>query len=114
MIMPRILLLTSLMLALTACAAPGTSSQPIPPADTHTIARDRILILFYDDSVGVASLLHAVNAYPATLVHHYTMLHGMAIAIPADRDVSEAIAHFRALPGVTSVGRNQTHYLHAR
>lgn len=45
-------------------------------------------------------------------LYRYNTLHGMAIAIPASRDVAGAIRHFQQVRGVLQVSRNQVHHLH--
>lgn len=67
---------------------------------------------FYDKAVGAEPLLAAIRSYGAEVVYRYNVLHGMAIAIPARRDVAGAIRHFQQVRGVLQVSRNQVHHLH--
>lgn len=108
---------------LAACTATQPATQPpahraplhSPQAQAeaaHDTRPERVLIIFYDQAVGAEPLLAAVRSYGAEVVYRYNALHGMAIALPANRDVSSAMRHFQQVRGVLQVGRNQVHHLH--
>lgn len=118
-----LLFLLCAVIPLVACTAvqPATQTATWPeahrvpfhtPQAAHDTWSERVLIIFYDKAVGAEPLLAAIGSYGAEVIYRYNTLHGMAIAIPARRDVAGAIRHFQLVRGVLQVSRNQVHHLH--
>lgn len=57
----------------------------------------------------LCALLAAAGQYGAHLLYRYR--HLRAIAIPANRDMAQTVAHFSRLPGVNRVTRDRIHQL---
>lgn len=72
----------------------------------------RNLIIFYDKTIGKTALLQAVQDYDAELLYDYKNLHGIAIKLPNEKDVDEAIGFFKKVDGVLSVERDSIMQLH--
>lgn len=70
------------------------------------------LIIFYDVAVGELPLLEAVNAYGAELLYHYTQLNGIAIHLPAGKEMPAAIRYFEQVKGVLAVNQDSNNQLH--
>ncbi|WP_298644986.1 hypothetical protein [uncultured Cardiobacterium sp.] len=92
---------------LAACAPPSPpATGPVEPADAPS---GRNLIIFYDTPQAEKTLLAAAGQYGARLLYRYR--HLRAVAIPANRDMAQAVAHFSRLPGVNRVTRDRIHQL---
>ncbi len=72
----------------------------------------RALIIFYDEKTGNEELLKEAEKYGAEVTHRYNALKGIAIKIPEEKSLEQAIIHFRKVKGVTSVHRDEIHHLH--
>lgn len=101
---------------LAACAPPSSpATGPVEPADAPAATADapfgRNLIIFYDTPQAEKTLLAAAGQYGARLLYRYHHLRAIAVAIPANRDMAQAVAHFSRLPGVNRVARDRIHQL---
>lgn len=72
------------------------------PADPTT----RTLIIFYDKAKGYKPLLKAIKQNNCTLTYKYKEFNGVAIKVRDDWDIDKAIAYFKGVKGVLSVGKN--------
>lgn len=70
------------------------------------------LIISYDTIVGTAPLDSAIKAYCAEVKYRYRIINALAIVIPRDKSIHEAIQYFRAIEGVIAVNRDRINYLH--
>jgi len=88
------------------------------PRDNNVISEDEpdvspsTLIIFYDDSIGSESLLKAVEDYKAELIYNYRTMHGIAIRIPTNKNIQDAIKYFQSIEGVITVNRDRRMKLH--
>lgn len=65
------------------------------------------LIIYYDREIGKEYLLKSVQNYRAELLYDYDNINGIAIKIPSDKSIREAIRHFQQVKGVLSVSRDE-------
>ena len=65
------------------------------------------LIIMYDETVDKDPLMKAIQAYGAEVRYDYSLIPVMAIRIPDGKGISDAIAFFRKVRGVTSVERDR-------
>lgn len=72
----------------------------------------RTLIITYDTIVGTAPLDSAIIDYGATVIYRYHMISGLAIRIPDDKDIHDAIKYFSSVEGVIAVNRDRIMHLH--
>lgn len=70
------------------------------------------LIINYDTEVGVAALDSAVVDYGAEVIYRYHYMNGIAVRIPDDKDIDDAITFFRRVEGVIAVNRDRIMQLH--
>lgn len=108
-------LIFTLCTALAAFTPTSPAIGPIEPAEpspaTMETASSRNLIIFYDSPQAENALLATAERYGAILLHRYRNLHGIAVAIPADKDMAQAVTYFSRQPGVRQVLRDQIHPL---
>lgn len=65
------------------------------------------LIIMVDAEVGKEPLRKAIEKYGATIIYDYSIIPGMAIRIPDDKTLEEAIVYFKKVRGVVSVERDR-------
>ena len=115
--MTKLWITATLSFCLAACQSPTaptvvapTSSpaqQPAHAAQENT----NVLIIFFEQGKGDA-VVAAVKQYGAEVVYRYQMINGIAIRVPAGKNVDAAIAHFERVRGVLQVQRDQVMQLH--
>ena len=96
--------LIACLLPLTSCT---TAQENITTGQQDARFDSRVLIIFYDKEVGDKPLLESLSTYDAELVYSYEILGGIAINIPPDKDILEAIEYFKSVKGVLSVERDR-------
>lgn len=69
------------------------------------------LIIYYEEKTGKSELLKAVKSYGATLLYQYNNFNGIAISIPKDKILEEAIQYFGKVKGVVSVNKDYVYKL---
>lgn len=69
------------------------------------------LIISYDGEVGDSALMKAVKESKAELIYHYNIIKGIAIRIPKDMTMPEAIQYFKKIKGVIAVERDHINHL---
>ena len=98
------LLFTALLLAyFMSFISCKTQENSLTIAQQNQRFESRVLIIFYDKEIGNATLLESLSTYDATVVYSYKLLNGMAINIPTDKNILEAIEYFKSIKGVLSV-----------
>ncbi|MFD2599152.1 hypothetical protein ACFSQ3_09315 [Sphingobacterium corticis] len=98
------ILLATALLSTAACGSKkmkNDAAQEKPGLDAS-----RNLVIYYDKDTGNEQLLEAVQTYGAEVVYLYDALSGIAISIPDDKPLEEAMKYFEKVPGVTSVDRD--------
>ena len=71
----------------------------------------RTLIIFYDPEVGTAPLDKAIADCGAEVIYRYHNFNGMAIVIPGNMNINDAIKFFEQVDGVLSVRRDRIYHL---
>lgn len=92
-----------------------TNDQPIGTPDNGTGGEEfapYTLIISYDTIVGTAPLDSAIEAYGAEVKYRYRIINALAITIPEDKDIHEAIRYFNQVEGVIAVNRDRINRLH--
>lgn len=81
--------------------------KEIPVTNSTSQPELRNLIIFYDAKIGKGRLLEAVNQYGAKLLYDYTHLNGIAVSVPENKSMDDAIKYFKKVSGVLSVEKDQ-------
>ena len=69
---------------------------------------NKTIILFLSkDQMIMENVEKEVKEYGAEILYRYGTTNGMALKIPTDKSVDEAIEHFKKLNGVISVSKDQ-------
>lgn len=97
-------------------------TAPMPPAAMERLRQacresgpnirahvERTLIIMYDGTRqdSVQQVLVAAEQYGAEVLYQLNVVKAIALRMPEGQDVDQAMAHFRQLPGVLSVERDQ-------
>lgn len=61
------------------------------------------LIIYYDPSAGNEELLKAARQYGSSIIYVYQNINGIAVTVPADKSIADAIRYFGELKGVLYV-----------
>ena len=69
------------------------------------------LIISYDSEIGDSALMQAVKDTKAKLIYHYNIINGIAIRIPQNMTMPEAIKYFKKVKGVIAVERDHVAHL---
>ncbi|MDO5656327.1 MAG: hypothetical protein Q4G27_09330 [Flavobacteriaceae bacterium] len=67
----------------------------------------RNLIIYYQPDLGKAPLMQAVEDFGAELIYEYKALRGIAIRIPEEKSMEQALLYFKKVKGVLSVHRDE-------
>lgn len=110
----RFFLLGFMLLGLASCTQAVNSESNFAKNSQNLTASsyNHNLIIFYDAQVGEKALLKAVKAYNAELIYHYKQLNGIAIRVPEDKKLEDAIRYFEKVEGVLVVNQDQVNQLH--
>lgn len=115
--MTKLWIAATLSFCLAACQSPAAPTSVAPtssPAQQPAHAAQEntnVLIIFFEQDKGDA-VAAAVKQYGAEVVYRYQMINGIAIRVPAGKNVDAAIAHFERVRGVLQVQRDQVMQLH--
>lgn len=115
--MTKLWIAATLSFCLAACQSPAAPTSVAPtssPAQQPAHAAQEntnVLIIFFEQGKGDA-VVAAVKQYGAEVVYRYQMMNGMAIRVPAGKNVDAAMAHFERVRGVLQVQRDQVMQLH--
>lgn len=69
--------------------------------------RNRNLIIMYDSKINKEEFLKTVKEYGAELIYQYNIINGVAIRIPEEKMLDEAISFFKNVKGVISVKKDK-------
>ena len=121
--MTKLWIAATLSFCLAACQSPAAPTSVAPtssPAQQPAHAAQEntnVLIIFFEQGKGDA-VVAAVKQYGAEViygaevVYRYQMINGIAIRVPAGKNVDAAMAHFERVRGVLQVQRDQVMQLH--
>ena len=65
------------------------------------------LIIFYNDSIGKASLMKAVKINKAEVIYDYKIINAVAIKKPEKKTLDETIKIFSKVKGVLQISRDK-------
>lgn len=65
------------------------------------------LIIYYDPKAGNETLLNAAKIYGSDVLYVYKIINGIAVTVPKNKSVSDAIKFYEKIPGVLSVNKDQ-------
>ena len=65
------------------------------------------LIITVDNTIGKEHLKKAIEEYHAEILYDYNIINSMAIKIPEDKNIEEAIEFFKKVKGVIGVERDR-------
>ncbi|MDO5608372.1 MAG: hypothetical protein Q4G08_07960 [Capnocytophaga sp.] len=101
---------SNILILLLVCFS-AFQCKSVPPTlanpNADTVQTTGNLIIFYDVAVGKSALETAVKEYGATILYDYKNLNGIAIRIPQEKNIEEAIAYFESVRGVLSVNKDE-------
>lgn len=83
----------------------------LPACRTTKVAQDETpgenLIIYYDPEAGNEALLDAAKKYGSEVLYVYKIINGIAVTVPKNKAVSDAIKFYEKIPGVISVNKDQ-------
>lgn len=65
------------------------------------------LIIYYNPETGNGALLDAAKKYGSEVLYVYRVINGIAVTVPKNKSVSDAIKFYENIPGVLSVNKDQ-------
>lgn len=65
------------------------------------------LIIYYDPEAGNEALLDAAKKFGSEVLYIYKIINGIAVTVPTNKAVSDAIKFYEKIPGVLSVNKDQ-------
>lgn len=98
-----------LMAVMMASCASHRSAMPQTEAPQQRISR--ILIIFYDAETGSHALLQAAKDHKCEVIYSYDNFKGIALRVPEDWNIEEAMEYFKHVKGVLQVSRDQVLHL---
>ncbi len=115
----KIILATTLILALSSCHCKKTATNPQSTPNTTMQENDPMgehyspntLIIAYEGEAGKESLKNAIKKYGATIISQYDEVNFIAIQLPEGANLYEAKAHFEKVKGVTGVQFNNIYHV---
>ena len=69
------------------------------------------LIISYDTEIGKETLLASIKEYKAEILYDYSIITAIAIKIPEETDIHDAIDYFKKVKGVVAVERDHIYHL---
>ncbi len=99
---------------LTGCKCHQQHTHRLAPSPSIEVKGEfspSTLIIMVDEKVGKVPLREAIQAYKAEVIYDYNIISGMAIRIPENRDIHEAIEYFQKVKGVVNVQRDRINHL---
>ena len=67
----------------------------------------KILIIFYDGTIGKEPLKKAIEDYHANIVYDLKNMNSITITIPDGTKIEDAIEYFNKVEGILQVNRDQ-------
>ena len=98
--------------SITTPVEPVSGFPVVPAQGKDEMYAAHTLIINYDPDVGCNALDSAIRAYGAEVKYRYRIINALAITIPEDKDIHEAIKYFSSVEGVIAVNRDRIMHLH--
>lgn len=92
------ILLLLFVLTLSACKTTKTVEGAIPDAN---------LIIYYEPEAGSKDLLKAAKIYGSEVLYVYKNFNGIAVTVPKNKSVDDAIKYYEGIKGVLSVAKDR-------
>lgn len=92
------ILLLGILSVMTSCSA----TKVVQKSVTH-----ENLIIYYDPTAGNDDLLRAAKKYGSVVLHVYKNINGIAVSIPKNRSLQEAVNYYEKINGVISVMKDE-------
>jgi len=83
----------------------------MPKPQTQPQYSPSTLIIYYDEAIGSEPLMKAIEDYNAEIIYKYNNFSSMAIKIPSDKTLDEAIKYFENVNGVLMVNKDQIYQI---
>lgn len=84
---------------------------PLRPQETGLMYSPDVLIISYDLEVGKDPLKKAIRKYGASIIYDYRIINAIAIRIPANKELEDAVTHFEKVKGVLQVSKDRVYRL---
>lgn len=91
-----------ILLLLAASLLASCSTATTAP---HNVAHEN-LIIYYDPEVGNEALLKAAKQYGSEILYIYENITGIAVTVPHDKPLQDAIKYYESINGVLSVTKD--------
>ena len=90
---------------LTSCEARQAMELSAPVQGPESVLEHSpdVFLVTFDEKVGKAPLLKAIEAYKCEIKYDYNFINGMALKKPEDKTLEETMQYFRTVEGVTAV-----------
>lgn len=83
-------------------AASLLASCSVAKTAPHNVAHEN-LIIYYDPEVGNEALLRASKQYGSEILYIYNNINGIAVTVPHDKPLQDAVKYYESINGVLSV-----------
>lgn len=93
-----VILVLTISLALSSCTATRSVQD-------NTTTEN--LIIYYSPGNGNSELLSAAKKYGSKILYVYKNINGIAVTVPKDKTVQEAMKYYEKVNGVLSVIKDQ-------
>jgi len=93
---------------------PGPGRPRPPKVGTNPedgLYAPKTLIVSYDTEIGKEPLLKAIEDYGAEVIYDYRIINAIALKIPEEKDIHEAMKYFGEVEGVIHVNRDRIYQL---
>lgn len=70
-------------------------------------AANENLIIYYSPDTGNEGLIEAAEKYGSKILYVYKNINGVAVTVPKNKTVTEAMKYYKKVNGVLSVTRDQ-------
>lgn len=87
----------------------GTASESASAVSDDSTTGN--LIIYYDPETGNKELLDAAKKYGSKILYLYKNFNGIAVTVPKEKSVEDAIKYYEAVKGVQSVNRDRIMHL---
>ena len=67
------------------------------------------LIVYFDTSIGNKPILTAAKKYGSEILYQYNIVNAVALTIPPNTNINEAIAYYQNVKGVLQVNRDKVY-----
>lgn len=91
-------LILSAISLLSGCSTAKTAKESVP---------NQNLIICYEPKTGNKDLLHAAKKYGSEVLYVYKNINGIAVSVPKNKNLPDAIKYYENVKGVLSVTKDE-------